>query len=166
MDWRHLEELYAAARGRGLGLLNLCVTDATVLASAPRPNRMTMPSISSSVTPTSGADFRPRGWVGRFARGAGAATTVVRIFPNEASCLRLVRALAVEAHEAWLVDTRYLNMEHLKEHKKETLRALAASAARRAWRSSHTGLRARRAGVTQSARLYLLNLTDVIADRG
>jgi len=51
---------------------------------------------------------------------------VVRIFPNEESCLRLVRALAIEAHEAWLEDTRYLNMDHLREHKKESLRALAA----------------------------------------
>jgi putative transposase len=53
-------------------------------------------------------------------------TLVVRIFPNTASCLRLSRALAVETHEGWLEATRYLNMEHLKEHKKETLRALAA----------------------------------------
>ena len=53
-------------------------------------------------------------------------TYVVRIFPNEASCLRLVRALAIEIHEGWLEATRYLNMEHLKERKKEALRALAA----------------------------------------
>ena len=53
-------------------------------------------------------------------------TLVVRIFPNTASCLRLTRALAVEIHEGWLEATRYLNMDHLKEHKKQTLRALAA----------------------------------------
>jgi putative transposase len=53
-------------------------------------------------------------------------THVVRIFPNSESCLRLVRALAVETHENWLEATRYLNMEHLKEHKKLALRALAA----------------------------------------
>ena len=53
-------------------------------------------------------------------------THVVRIFPNAESCLRLVRALAVEMHENWLEATRYLNMNHLKEHKKEALRALAA----------------------------------------
>ena len=29
-------------------------------------------------------------------------------------------------HENWLEATRYLNMVHLKEHKKEALRALAA----------------------------------------
>jgi len=53
-------------------------------------------------------------------------THVVRIFPNAESCLRLVRALAVEMHKNWLEATRYLNMDHLKEHKKEALRAVAA----------------------------------------
>ena len=53
-------------------------------------------------------------------------TLVVRIFPNAVSCLRLVRALAVETHEGWLEATRYLNMEHLRERKKEELRAVAA----------------------------------------
>ena len=48
------------------------------------------------------------------------------IFPNAESCLRLVQALAVEMHENRLEATRYLNMDHLKEHKKEALRALAA----------------------------------------
>jgi putative transposase len=48
-------------------------------------------------------------------------TLVVRIFPNAASCLRLVRALAVEVHEDWMEGTRYLNMELLREHKKEAL---------------------------------------------
>ena len=52
-------------------------------------------------------------------------THVVRIFPNAASCLRLVRALAVETHENWLEATRYLNMDHLREHKKEALRQAA-----------------------------------------
>ena len=49
---------------------------------------------------------------------------MVRIFPNAASCLRLVRALAVETHENWLEATHYLNMAHLAEHKKEILRKL------------------------------------------
>ncbi|SCY85204.1 IS256 family transposase [Microvirga guangxiensis] len=52
-------------------------------------------------------------------------TYVVRIFPNAASCCRLVRALAVETHENWLEAHRYLNMEDLKEHKKSTLREAA-----------------------------------------
>ena len=49
-------------------------------------------------------------------------THIVRIFPNDASCLRLVRALAVEIHEGWIEGTRYLNMELLREHKKELLK--------------------------------------------
>jgi putative transposase len=52
-------------------------------------------------------------------------TLVVRIFPNADSCLRLTRALAVEIHEDWIEGTRYLNMELLKEHKKELLRTAA-----------------------------------------
>jgi putative transposase len=51
-------------------------------------------------------------------------THVVRIFPNAASCLRLVRALAVEIHEDWIEGTRYLNMQLWKEHKRERLRQL------------------------------------------
>jgi putative transposase len=52
-------------------------------------------------------------------------THVVRIFPNAESCLRLVRALAVEMHENWLEAHRYLNMDDLREHKKEVLRMAA-----------------------------------------
>ena len=46
-------------------------------------------------------------------------TLLVRIFPNEASALRLVRALAVEIHEDWIEQHRYLNMALLKERKKQ-----------------------------------------------
>jgi putative transposase len=53
-------------------------------------------------------------------------THIVRIFPNEASCLRLIRALAVEQHEEWIEATRYLNMEELREHKKAKLREAVA----------------------------------------
>src|SRR4051794_29302447 len=52
-------------------------------------------------------------------------THVVRIFPNGESCLRLVRALAVETHENWLEQHRYLNMDDLREYKKEALRRAA-----------------------------------------
>ena len=52
-------------------------------------------------------------------------TRVVRIFPNVKSCLRLIRALTAETHEAWLEDARYLNMDLLKEQKKELLRMAA-----------------------------------------
>lgn len=53
-------------------------------------------------------------------------TRVVRIFPNEQSCLRLVRALAVETHENWIEEHRYLDMNLLKERKKAQLMELAA----------------------------------------
>jgi len=52
-------------------------------------------------------------------------TRVVRIFPNAASCERLVRALCVETHEAWLEASRYLNMSLLAEQKKELLKTAA-----------------------------------------
>ena len=52
-------------------------------------------------------------------------TRVVRIFPNTASCLRLILALCVETHEAWLEDNRYLNMDLLKEQRRERLQQAA-----------------------------------------
>jgi putative transposase len=45
-------------------------------------------------------------------------THVIRIFPNEESALRLIRALAVEIHEDWIEAHRYLNMEMLREQRK------------------------------------------------
>ena len=53
-------------------------------------------------------------------------TRVVRIFPNEQSCLRLVRALAVETHENWIEAHRYIDMNLLKEHRKQKLMERAA----------------------------------------
>ena len=55
-------------------------------------------------------------------------TLVVRIFPNAAACVRLVRALAAEIHESWIEAMQYLNMEPLREHKKEVLRQLGDAA--------------------------------------
>ena len=55
-------------------------------------------------------------------------TRVIRIFPNEASCLRLIRALTVETHENWIEAIRYINMDLLKEHKKEALRRIEEAA--------------------------------------
>ena len=52
-------------------------------------------------------------------------TRVVRIFPNPASCLRLIRALCAETHEGWLEAHRYINMDLLAEQKKELLRQAA-----------------------------------------
>ena len=56
-------------------------------------------------------------------------TQVIRIFPNEASALRLLRALAVEIHEGWLETHCYLNMEALAEQKKSQLHGLELAAA-------------------------------------
>jgi len=55
-------------------------------------------------------------------------TRVVRILPNAASCLRLVRALANEMHENWIEAIRSINMDDLREHKKEALRRLDVAA--------------------------------------
>ena len=54
-------------------------------------------------------------------------TLVVRIFPDTNSCLRLIRALAVETHENWIEATRYLNMDFLKEHRKQAAHRVAAA---------------------------------------
>ncbi len=53
-------------------------------------------------------------------------TLLVRIFPNEESCLRLVRALAVEIHEEWVDENRYLDMDLLREHLKTSAQLKAA----------------------------------------
>jgi|SRR4051794_27116536 len=55
-------------------------------------------------------------------------TLVVRIFPNAAACLRLVRALAADTHENWIEAMQYLNMDPLREQKKEALRKLGDAA--------------------------------------
>jgi transposase-like protein len=52
-------------------------------------------------------------------------TYVVRIFPNAESCLRLVRALAIETHENWIEANRYINMDDLREHNKLAMRHAA-----------------------------------------
>jgi putative transposase len=48
-------------------------------------------------------------------------TRIVRALPNEAGCLRLERSLAVEKHEEWPESAGYLNMELLKERRKQEL---------------------------------------------
>lgn len=52
-------------------------------------------------------------------------TQVVRVFPIAQSSLRLVRAPVIETHEDWLEANRYLNMIHLREHRRERLRMAA-----------------------------------------
>ena len=62
----------------------------------------------------------------RFNQEIKRRTLVVRIFPNEASCLRLIRAIAAETHEEWMEGSRYLNMNLFKEQLKR-LPLLAAA---------------------------------------
>ncbi len=52
----------------------------------------------------------------RFNQEIKRRTLVVRIFPDEASCLRLIRAVASEQHEEWMEGSRYLNADLLREH--------------------------------------------------
>jgi putative transposase len=54
----------------------------------------------------------------RFNQELKRRTRVVRIFPNQEACLRLVTALAAEQSEEWLTGRRYLNMEELREHRR------------------------------------------------
>jgi putative transposase len=46
-------------------------------------------------------------------------TRVVRIFPNREACLLLVTALCVEQSEEWVTGRRYLDMEELRESRRE-----------------------------------------------
>jgi transposase-like protein len=52
-------------------------------------------------------------------------TDVVRFFPNPGCRLRLGRAWVLEPHENWLEQHRCLNVEDLREHRKEQLRPAA-----------------------------------------
>ena len=61
----------------------------------------------------------------RFNQEIKRRTHIVRVFPNTQSCLRLVRALAIETHEDWLEANRYLNMIHLRELPRDRLRMAA-----------------------------------------
>ena len=56
-------------------------------------------------------------------------TRVVRIFPNRASLLRLVTALALEQSEEWVSGRRYLDMELLWEEQPRPAPAAPATAA-------------------------------------
>jgi putative transposase len=64
----------------------------------------------------------------RFNQEIKRRTLVVRIFPDEASCLRLVRAVAAEQHEEWMEGSRYLNADLLRQQLKpmNTTMAIAA----------------------------------------
>lgn len=48
-------------------------------------------------------------------------THIVRIFPDEASCLRLSRAVASEIHDEWIEQHRYLDMAMLQDQMRNEL---------------------------------------------
>jgi putative transposase len=62
----------------------------------------------------------------RFNQEIKRRTLVVRIFPDEASCLRLIRAVAAETHEEWMEGSRYLNMDPFKEQIRQWPKLAAA----------------------------------------
>jgi putative transposase len=64
----------------------------------------------------------------RFNQEIKRRTLVVRIFPDEGSCLRLVRAVAAEQHEEWMEGSRYLNAELLRQQIKPTMTKMAVAA--------------------------------------
>ncbi len=64
----------------------------------------------------------------RFNQEIKRRTLVVRIFPDEASCLRLVRAVAAEQHEEWMEGSRYLKVELLREGRGSMKSPLAMAA--------------------------------------
>jgi putative transposase len=64
----------------------------------------------------------------RFNQEIKRRTLVVRIFPDEASCLRLVRAVAAEQHEEWMEGSRYLNAALLREQIKPMKATMAIAA--------------------------------------
>ena len=49
-------------------------------------------------------------------------TRVIRIFPNDDACLRLICALCIEQNEEWLTGRRYMRMEPLYEGENEILK--------------------------------------------
>ena len=61
----------------------------------------------------------------RFHQELKRRSLVVRIFPNDASCLRLLRALAAEQHEEWLDGARYLDMQPFADLSKTHLQLAA-----------------------------------------
>jgi putative transposase len=58
----------------------------------------------------------------RFSEEIKRRTRVVIIFHNKEICLRLVWDLAINIHKSLLNANCYLNIELLREHKKEAMR--------------------------------------------
>jgi len=58
----------------------------------------------------------------RFNKEIRRRTRVIRIFPNEEACLRLICALCVEQNEEWSTGKRYMRMEPLYEGENQILK--------------------------------------------
>jgi hypothetical protein len=58
---------------------------------------------------------------GRPHRAAQRVPLPPRSLPDAEGCLRLILALAVAMHENWPEARRHLNMDDLREHKREAL---------------------------------------------
>ena len=71
------------------------------------------------------ASWRSRSPTARAARAGATSCWGYASAASQSPTTRLVRALAVEMHENWLEAHRYLNMDDLREHKKEALRMAA-----------------------------------------
>jgi transposase-like protein len=52
-------------------------------------------------------------------------TQVVRIIPNDESCLSLIGTLAIDTHENWIEANRFLDMSQLAETKRTLLQLIA-----------------------------------------
>jgi len=51
----------------------------------------------------------------RFNEEIALRSNVVRVFPNDKACIRLIAALAMEQPEEWITGRRYLDMSLLEE---------------------------------------------------
>ena len=72
--------------------------------------------------------FKSTNLLERFNQEIKRRRLVVRIIPDEARCLRLVRAVAAEQHEEWLEGSRYVNVEPLREQAPPQRKELAKAA--------------------------------------
>jgi putative transposase len=72
--------------------------------------------------------FKSTNLLERFNQEIKRRTLVVRIFPDEASRLRLMRAVAAEQHEEWLEGSRHVNVEPLREQAQPVRKELSRAA--------------------------------------
>jgi transposase-like protein len=105
-------ELYRESYPQLANWLEATAEDALAVFALPPAHRMKMRSTNGLEAFNGVVDRRTR---------------VVRIFPNEASCLRLVTALALEQTETWLTGPRYLDMTALDDRTQLQTQELVAA---------------------------------------